>query len=69
MVRTFRPLLLALVAALTLAAALPAMSQQPSGRAIVSLYRIAPGKQLDFLKWMAAREAIDRAAGVAATQW
>lgn len=69
MVRFSRFLLLTLVAALTLAAALPAMSQEPSGRAIVSIYRIAPGKQLDFLKWMAARDAIAHAAGVPDTQW
>jgi hypothetical protein len=69
MVRFSRFLLLTLVAALTLAAALPAMSQEPSSRAVVSLYRIAPGKQLAFLKWMAARDAIAHAAGVPATQW
>ena len=39
------------------------------GKVIVSIYRIAPGKHLDFLKWMAAREALDKEAGVAATQW
>ena len=55
--------------ALMLAAALPAMSQEPSSRAIVSIYRIAPGKQLAFLKWMAARDAVAQAAGVPATQW
>jgi hypothetical protein len=39
------------------------------GKAIVSLYRVAPGKHLDFLKWMAAREAVDKEAGMPATQW
>src|ERR1700747_3430292 len=39
------------------------------GKAIVALYRVAPGKHLEFLKWMAAREAVDREAGVPATQW
>ena len=36
---------------------------------IVALYRVAPGKHLEFLKWMAAREAIDKEAGVPAAQW
>jgi hypothetical protein len=39
------------------------------GKALVSLYRIAPGKHLDFLKWMAAREAVEKEAGMPATQW
>jgi hypothetical protein len=39
------------------------------GKAIVALYRVAPGKHLEFLKWMAAREAIDKEVGVPATQW
>ena len=37
--------------------------------AIVSLYRIAPGKHADFLKWQAARDAVDKDAGVTQTQW
>jgi hypothetical protein len=41
----------------------------PMPKAIVSLYRVAPGQHLAFLKWMAAREAADRDAGVPATQW
>lgn len=36
--------------------------------ALISIYHIAPGKHLEFLKWMAAREAIDKEAGIAATQ-
>ena len=43
-------------------------AQEPPNH-IVSLYRVAPGKHLEFLKWMAAREAVDREIGVAATQW
>ena len=35
---------------------------------IVSLYRVAPGKHLDFIKWMAANEAIDKEAGVPSPQ-
>ena len=39
------------------------------GTAIVSLYRIAPGKHADFLKWQAARDAVDKDAGITRTQW
>lgn len=42
------------------------MKQPPT--AIVSLYRIAPGKHLDFLKWLAEQDAIGKEAGVPATQ-
>ena len=38
-------------------------------RSLISIYRIATGKQTDFLKWMAARDAIDKEAGVAQAQW
>lgn len=60
---------LACMLLLAACAGFPAWAQEPPGASIVSLYRIAPGKHVDFLKWMAAREAIDREAGVAATQW
>ncbi len=66
---------LALIAVLVIAAGAPfthAQTPAPSGEpgtAVVSIYRVAPGKHLDFLKWQAAREAIDKAAGVAPTQW
>ena len=43
------------------------MKQPPT--AIVSLYRIAPGKHLDFLKWMAEAAVISKEAGVPADQW
>jgi hypothetical protein len=51
------------------AVALPAAAQEKPPKAIVSLYRVAPGKQLDFLKWMAAREEADKSLGIPATQW
>ena len=44
----------------------PEAKQPP--RARVALYRIAPGKHLDFLKWMAENEAIDKEAGMPASQ-
>ena len=39
------------------------------GTHLIGLYRIAPGKQADFLKWQAARDAIDKQAGVPQAQW
>jgi hypothetical protein len=39
------------------------------GKALVSIYHVAPGKHRDFLKWFAAREAIAKDAGVPAGQW
>jgi hypothetical protein len=39
------------------------------GRAIVSLYRIAPGEQLAFLKWMATRDAIDQQLNLPRANW
>ena len=38
------------------------------GKSIVSLYRAAPGKQVELLKWMAAQDRASVAAGVAASQ-
>ena len=70
---TMSPVLHSLCLAGSLAAALvvasPASAQDASSTVIVSIYRVAPGKQLEFLRWMAAREALDREVGVAATQW
>ena len=59
----------ATVLSVALLAPLASFAQDPGHQAIVSIYRIAPGKQLDFIKWMAAREAVDREAGVQPTQW
>jgi hypothetical protein len=41
--------------------------KEPS-RALITIYRVATGKQLDFLKWLAEQEAIAREAGVPASQ-
>ena len=59
----------AIVLSVALLAPLASFAQDHGHQAIVSIYRIAPGKQLDFLKWMAAREAIDHEAGLQPTQW
>ncbi|MHA6203074.1 hypothetical protein ACXU4B_01455 [Dyella soli] len=45
-----------------------AAAKEPS-RAIVSLYRVAPGKHVAFLKWMADRDAIDKQLGLPRAQW
>jgi hypothetical protein len=37
-------------------------------RALVTIYRIATGKQLEFLKWLAEQESISKDAGVPASQ-
>ena len=49
----------------------PAQTAKPEAQpphAVVMLYRIAPGKHLDFLKWMATNEAIAKEAGVPGSQ-
>jgi hypothetical protein len=44
----------------------PEAKDPPTAR--VALYRVAPGKQLEFLKWMAETDAIDKEAGVPVSQ-
>lgn len=61
-----------LVLALFLFAALPLQvhAQTPApNEVLISIYNVAPGKHLDFLKWMAAQTAIAAEAGAPATQW
>ena len=69
MSRLTRALHAALAATVILAATSSVLAQGRDTTAIVSIYRIAPGKQVDFLKWMAAREAAAKEAGAPATQW
>lgn len=45
------------------------MDSKEPGKVIVSIYHVAPGKHLEFLKWMAARDASIKEAGIADTQW
>jgi hypothetical protein len=42
--------------------------KEPS-RALITIYRVATGKHLEFLKWLAEQEAIAREAGVPAGQF
>lgn len=39
------------------------------GKVLVSIFHVAPGKHLDFLKWQAAYEAVDKEAGLSIGQW
>jgi hypothetical protein len=61
---------LALVALCSLASAAPRWQQDKPepARARISIYRVAPGRHLDLLKWLAAREDVAKEAGVPATQ-
>lgn len=74
MIRTIRPiatvctLLFGLLFALAAQAQMAMASDEP-GTVIISIYHVAPGKHLDFLKWMAARDAVSKEAGVGDTQW
>ena len=48
-----------------------AQSQEKKAPAtqMIAIYQIAPGKHLDFLKWMAAQEVAGKEAGAAASMW
>ncbi len=62
--------LAAVVLALLAAVATRAADEEAEpGTVIVAIYHVAPGQHLDFLKWMAAREAVDAGLGLAPTQW
>ena len=63
---TFK-LALAATAALAFTSMTPALAQS-SNRATVSLYRAAPGHQIELLKWLAQQDQIAAAAGVAPGQ-
>ncbi|HSE39150.1 MAG TPA: hypothetical protein VLH08_00170 [Acidobacteriota bacterium] len=58
---------------LLFAAVFPVLAQMSSEKeppeALVSIYRIAPGKHLEFLRWQAAQESVRKEAGIPATQW
>jgi hypothetical protein len=59
------------VAACALAAAAPRWTPQDKkepGRARITIYHVAPGKHLDFLRWMAAQDEVAKEAGVPAVQ-
>ena len=45
-----------------------AQTEEP-GEVLISIHNVAPGKHLDFLKWQAKNEAINKEAGAPPTQW
>ena len=45
-----------------------AQAQEPN-EVLISIYNVAPGKHLDFPKWQAKVEAVNKEAGVPASQW
>jgi len=57
--------------ALGIAACLPSPQArgQDAPEGMVSIYRVAPGKHLEFLRWQAARDAAAVEAGLSPTQW
>jgi membrane-bound lytic murein transglycosylase B len=60
-------LAIAAAAALVCISTSPA-SAQPAGQGIVAIYHVAPGHQVDFLKWLDQQDRIAAAAGVARGQ-
>jgi hypothetical protein len=57
------------LAAAALACALPgAAAAQSAPASIVSIYRIASGQQVNFLKWLARQEQITASAGIPRSQ-
>jgi len=60
-----------LLAACAFAVAAPRWTPQDKkdpGRARITIYHVAPGKHLDFLKWMAAQDEVAKEAGVPTVQ-
>lgn len=60
-------MLAAAAAAIAFAFTAPA-SAQTAGRSLVSIYRVAPGQQIGFLKWLDHQDQMAAAAGIAKSQ-
>jgi hypothetical protein len=69
--RLIRGIVLAAIALAiaTIAVAPRSAAATEPGKLIIGIYHVAPGKQVEFLKWQAARDAIDKSAGVPQGQW
>ena len=67
--RSIKPLFAAIVAAAGCVSLVQAAGPDKPPHAMISIYRISTGKQADFLKWMAVRDAIDKEAGLPQAQW
>jgi membrane-bound lytic murein transglycosylase B len=61
--RTRLALLMLIVLTCAVGAAARAQAPEPP-EVIVAIHQVAPGKHLDFLKWLAANDAIAKEAGV-----
>lgn len=44
-------------------------AQEEPKEALITIFNVAPGKHLEFLKWQAKAEASNKEAGVPASQW
>ena len=66
--KRFRSLFLLMVCGLAVAAPRWSQDKKEPGRARITIYRIAPGRQLDFLKWLAAQDEVAKEAGIATVQ-
>jgi len=66
--KRFGTLLLLVICGLLVAAPRWSQDKTGPGRARVTMYRIAAGRHLDFLKWMAAQDQVSKEAGLAAVQ-
>lgn len=66
--KRFRSVCLIVACALAVAAPRWSSDKKEPARARITIYRIAPGKHLDFLKWMAAQDDVAREVGVATVQ-
>ena len=47
---------------------LPDKTEKKDARARITIYHVAPGKHLDFLKWMAVQDEVAKEAGVPTVQ-
>lgn len=59
---------LALAMSLAFAVSGAAFAAEP-GQVVIALYYVAPGKQIEFLKWAAEQAAVDKEVGIPAAQW
>jgi len=66
--KRFGSLSLLVICCLFLAAPRWSQVKSGAGRARITIYRIAPGRHLEFLKWMSAQDEVAKEAGLASVQ-
>lgn len=59
----------AVAAAILLCSGLVLAQDDSPPWSMVSIYHVAPGKHMEFLKWMQQQEAISKEAGVESSKW